>query len=191
MTRCLSISFVRGFHTSMNTAVAVWIEVPPWKSRDRSMGSEQIALFFHLIGAFLFVSGSIGIFIIRYSANSYTKPLEISLLLRTARYLVPLVAIGLVMTIGFGLWLAKMENYWKESWLVGTYALVGYMILVGGFAGGRDKKTRLLAESMLEHEYPNAELLRNLKDPLTIGLNISMMIAIVLVIILMVFKPGH
>lgn len=155
------------------------------------MGTEQIALFFHLIGAFLFVSGSIGILMIRYTANSYTKPLEISLLLRTARYLVPLVAAGLILTIGFGLWLAHIENYWTESWLIGTYVLVGYMVLVGGYAGGRDKKTRLLAESMQEHEYPNAELLRHLKNSFTIGLNISMIVAIVLVIALMVFKPGH
>jgi hypothetical protein len=154
------------------------------------MGREEIALFLHLIGAFLFVSGSVAIFALRYSANFYTNPLEINALLSTCRYLVHLVAIGLILTICFGCWLAQIEDYWTEPWLIGTYVLVGWMLIVGGYAGGKDKKTRLLAASLVDQPL-SQDLVVSLKDPLNLSLNISMLIAIVLVIVLMVFKPGH
>jgi hypothetical protein len=155
------------------------------------MAHETIALFLHLFGAFLLVSGSVSIFLLRYSANSYTKPSEIVILLNTCRYLVPLVAIGFFLTIVFGLALADIENCWKEPWLIGAYVLVGWMLVVGGYAGRKDKQTRLLAVSLVDQETATEPLLVSLKDRLNLSLNVSMLLAIILVIALMVFKPGH
>ncbi len=155
------------------------------------MRIEQIGLFFHLIGVFLFVSGSFSIYFLRLYSITLTKPSQISTILMVCRYLVPVVAIGLILTISFGLWLTHMENYWKKSWIIGTYVLVGYMLIIGGYAGGKDKKTRILAGTQVDNDIADELLIKSLRDPFNNTLNTSMIVAIILVVALMVFKPGH
>lgn len=155
------------------------------------MVKEEILLFFHLLSAFIFVSCCVSIFILKILSISLRKVLEISLLLTICRYFIFLIFLSLFFTLFFGLWLCYIENYWNEGWIHGTLILIGWMLLIGGYAGRKDKQTRLLALSESNQEIPSELLINKLKDPFNNILNTSMIISIIIIIALMVFKPGH
>jgi uncharacterized membrane protein len=101
------------------------------------------------------------------------------------------VAIGLIIAIATGFGLAHIEEFnLKKPWLIVTYILVGWMLLIGAVAGKHDRLTRQMAESEIGNSSLSDSLRKRLKDPLNLTLNISMILAIIIVIAMMVFKPG-
>jgi uncharacterized membrane protein len=154
--------------------------------------SVQWLTFLHLAGAFLFVGGSILAAVLRVTAMRRHSPGEIALLLGAVRPAVPVVAGGLVLTVGVGFWLADRLGYdLGGTWLSLTFALVAWMLVVGALAGRQDRHTRELAERLArEGDVRSAELAARLRDPLNLALNASMLAAVVAVVALMVWKPG-
>jgi uncharacterized membrane protein len=154
--------------------------------------SEDGILFLHLAGQLLFVGGSIAAALLRLAAMRRQRPSEIALLLRTVRPVVPVVAGGLVLTIAAGFWLAHRSDVALSStWLTLTFALIGWMLVVGAVAGRQDRLTRELAERLaLEGDTPSMELAGRLHDRLNLALNGSMLVAVIAVVGLMVWKPG-
>jgi uncharacterized membrane protein len=105
------------------------------------------ALFLHLLGVLLFVGGSVGVTALRLLAIGKERPSESALLLRGVRPLVPLVGLGLLLTVAAGAWLAhELGVPYDSGWLLWTYALVAWLVVVGAFAGRLDRRTRELAE---------------------------------------------
>lgn len=154
--------------------------------------SNETVLFLHLAGAFLLVGGSITAAVLRYAAMKRELPSEIVLLLRAVRPAVPVVAIGLVLAVGAGFWLADKIGFDLGAfWLTATFVLLGWVALVGAVAGRQDRHTRELAERLAASgNEPSAELARRLRDPLNLLLNGSLLAAIAAIVALMVWKPG-
>lgn len=146
----------------------------------------------HLLGAFLFVGGSLVAGMLRVAAMRRERPAEIALLLRAVRPAVPLVAGGLVVTIAFGAWLVEDIGFdWGATWLSVTFVLVAWMLVVGAVAGRGDRQTRELAERLAAGGTERSDELRaRLRDPLNLALNASMLAATVAIIALMVLKPS-
>jgi uncharacterized membrane protein len=152
--------------------------------------TEEGLLFLHLAGAFLFVGGSLAAGLLRIAALRSNDPNAIAVLLRTVRPAVPIVGVGLVVAVGFGGWLAHRDGYsFGSSWLSATYGLLGWMLVVGGFAGRQDRHTRKLAERIAAAGGDSTELRARLHDSLNLVLNGSMLAATAAVIALMVWKP--
>jgi uncharacterized membrane protein len=149
------------------------------------------ALFLHLVGVLLFVGGSVGVTALRLLAIGKDRPSESALLLRAVRPLVPLVGLGLVLTIAAGAWLAhELHVPYGSGWLRWTYALIAWLVVVGALAGRLDRRTRELAERVAtEGDEPSPELTRRLRDPLALALDSSMLIATLAIVALMVWKP--
>src|SRR3972149_7453080 len=98
--------------------------------------SVEWLLFLHLVGAFLYVSGAVAAAVLRLAAMRHERPSEIALLLRAVRPVVPIVALGLLMVVVFGIWLADRRGIGLgASWLTATFALLGGAIGGGGGAG--------------------------------------------------------
>jgi uncharacterized membrane protein len=149
------------------------------------------ALFLHLVGVLLFVGGSVGVTALRLLAIGKERPSESALLLRAARPLVPLVGLGLVLTIVAGAWLAHELGFAYDSgWLRWTYALIAWLVVVGAVAGRLDRRTRELAEHLArEDDASSPELTRRLRDPIALTLDASMLVATLAIVALMVWKP--
>lgn len=149
------------------------------------------ALFVHLLGVLLFVGGSVGVTALRLLAIGKERPSESALLLRSVRPLVPLVGLGLLLTVAAGAWLAhELGVPYDSGWLLWTYVLVAWLAVVGAFAGRLDRRTRELAERVAsEGDRPSEALARRLRDPLALTLDASMLVATVAIVALMVWKP--
>jgi len=149
------------------------------------------ALFLHLVGVPLFVGASVGVTALRLLAIGKSRPSESALLLRAVRPLVPLVGLGLVLTVGAGAWLThELQVGFGTSWLRWTYVLLGWLVVVGAVAGRLDRKTRELAERVAAAgDEPSAELDRRLRDPVALALDASMLVATLAIVALMVWRP--
>ena len=153
--------------------------------------SRDWLLFLHLLGVLLFVGGSVGVTALRLAAIAKERPSESAVLLRATRPLIPVVLVGLLLTLGAGFSLADELGVPLDSgWLQWTYALVAWLVLVGAVAGRLDRKTRELAErSARDGDRMTHELARSLRDPVALTLDATMLVATVAIVALMVWKP--
>jgi uncharacterized membrane protein len=148
-------------------------------------------LFLHLCGAFLFVGGSVTAAILRLGAIRLRRPSEQAVLLRAVRPAAAVIGLGLLLTIAAGFWLAgRVDADYGDAWLTWTFALLGYLLVVGAIAGRRDRRTRELAERIAAaDDRPTEELNRALRDRLSLALNLSMLLATLAIVALMVWRP--
>lgn len=149
------------------------------------------ALFLHLLGVIALVGGSIAVTALRVGAIRKDLPSQSATLLRAARPLVPVVAAGLLLTLGAGFWLADELGFsLNAGWLHWTYALVAFLAVVGTLAGRRDRHTRELAERIArDGDRRSQELTRRLRDPVALTLDVAMLVAMIAIVALMVWKP--
>lgn len=149
-------------------------------------------LFLHVTGAFFALGGVVMAGVFNVATLRRERPSEIALLFRLTRAAVASIGIGMVLTLVFGLWLVHYLGYgWGQTWIV--LALVFWVLsnAVGGIGGGREKRTRELAERLAtEGDEPSAELSARLRDPVWIGLSWSSGALMVAILALMVWKPG-
>ena len=153
--------------------------------------SVESILFLHLAGAFLYVSGALAAAALRLAAMRREHPSEIALLLRAVRPLVPIVGLGLITVVVFGIWLAeRLEIGLGTGWLTATFALLGWTLVVGAVAGRQDRHTRELAERLAASgDTSSDELARRLRNPANLALNASLLVATIAIVALMVWKP--
>ena len=149
-------------------------------------------LFLHLLGAFLFVGGSLTAAVLRLAAIGRERPSEQATLLRAIRPAIPLVGGGFLVTIGAGFWLVeRLGLEFDAVWLSATFALVGWLLVVGALAGRADRKTRELAERLAaEGDTTSDELRKRLRDPVVLAANASLLVATLAIVALMVWKPS-
>ncbi len=148
------------------------------------------ALFLHLSGVLLLVGGGIAVTALRLLAIGRQRPSEAAVLLRAARPLVPLVGVGLLLTLAAGVWLADALGVpYDSGWLQAAYVLIVWLGIAGAVAGRLDRRTRELAEQEAAADRASPELARRLRDPVALGLDASMLVAMVAIVALMVWKP--
>ena len=150
--------------------------------------SVEPLLFLHLVGAFLYVSGAAAAAVLRLAAMRRQLPSEVALLLRVVRPVVPVVALGLLLVLVFGFWLAdRLGIDLGSTWLVATFALLGWTVVVGAVAGRQDRHTREFAERLAAgDDRPSDELARRLRNPANLALNSSLLLATIAIVALMV-----
>jgi hypothetical protein len=140
----------------------------------------QWLLGFHLVGAFLFLSGAVAVGVLHTAATMRERPSEIAFLLGLTRAAVTLVGVGSLATLAFG------------AWLIAT-ALVLFVVsaVLGGIGGRSARHARYLAERLAsEGDEPSEELRRVVRDPAARALNYASFAAAVAILALMIWKPG-
>lgn len=154
-----------------------------------ALAEENIALFFHLSGAFLLVSGTVVAGVAFESARRRRRADEIALLLGLARIGVVFVAAGSALVLPFGLWLVHIEHVgYGATWVDAALGLFVVVAALGAAGGQLPKRARGLARTLGEEE--SDELRALLDDPGARALNYCAGILLVAIVALMVFKPG-
>lgn len=151
---------------------------------------ENDALFFHLLGAFLFVSGTVLAGVAFEAARRRAAPAEIALLLGLARFAVILVALGGFLVGVFGLWLVHLGHFgYGSGWVSAAIALFIVVLALGGYGGQKPKQARLLATQLAAKNAPaNDELRGLLDDTPSLVANYGALVLVVVILVLMVFK---
>lgn len=153
---------------------------------------EDIALLFHLLGAFSLVAGTAVAGVAFETARRRESPAEIALVLGLARIGVLLVATGLLLVVVFGLWLVDLGHWgYGSGWVDAALALLVVVVALGALGGQRPKQARKLASRLAVERAPMSDELRALlHDRVTRALNFVSALLLLAIIALMVFKPG-
>ena len=151
-------------------------------------------LLFHMSGAFLVVGGATLAGIFNIAALRRERPSEIAVLFRLARVAVVAVLAGMTIALIFGIWLVADLDFvkWSNAWVITALILWVVANALGGNGGKRDKETRELAERLAaEGDQPSAELRARLRDPLSLALSWGSGVVVLVILALMIWKPGH
>jgi uncharacterized membrane protein len=153
---------------------------------------EEVALFGHLLGAFLLVSGTVVAGVAFEAGRRRGTPAEIVLLLGLARVGAAFVGIGLLAVLGFGLWLVHLGDWGYEAgWVDAAIALFVVSAVLGGYGGQAPKRARQLARRLAAEGRPVTDELRALlADRAALLANYASAILMIAILVLMVWKPG-
>jgi uncharacterized membrane protein len=152
----------------------------------------NVALFFHLLGAFVFVAGVVAAGVAHAAARRCRDPNEIALLLGLARVAVLLVGLGAAVVLAFGLWLVDLSGHsLREPWLVAALSLFAVALILGAAGGRKPRQARRLAARLTESgRGASPQLYRLLGDRPSAAANYLAALMIVIIIALMVWRPG-
>jgi uncharacterized membrane protein len=152
----------------------------------------QWLLAFHITGAFLFLGGAVAAGVLNVLARRTQRPSEIVLLLGLIRWVVPLIGIGAVLTLVLGLWLVHHDGFsYGTFWIWGAIVLWAVSMALGGRGGRRETNAREEAERCVADGDVSTEKLRELlRDPVGNALSWGSGLAAVLILVLMIWKPG-
>jgi uncharacterized membrane protein len=152
----------------------------------------QWLLFLHVTGAFMVLGGVVMAGIFNVTALWRERPSEIALMFRLTQIAAAVISTGLLVTLAIGLWLVSDADYgYGDTWIVLTLILWTLTGALGGIGGGREKETRLLAERLAaEGDTPSHELHGRLRDPVTLTLSWGSGLLVIVILVLMIWKPG-
>jgi uncharacterized membrane protein len=153
---------------------------------------EDVALFGHLLGAFLFVSGTVVAGVAFEAGRRRESPSEIALLLGLARAGAALVGVGMLAVLAFGLWLVHLGGWgYGAGWVDAAIILFVLAAVLGGIGGQTPKRARRLATRLAAEGRPVTDELRGLlSDRRALLMNYSSALLVLGVLVLMVWKPG-
>jgi uncharacterized membrane protein len=158
------------------------------------MSTYDWLLMIHVTGAFLFLGGGAAAGIMNLRAWFAERPSEVALLVRLiSRVAVPVLGVGSVTALVIGIWLVHNTG---ESY--GSFWVWAAIVLwaVAGALGGRSGKhqTRVLNEATRlakSGDTMTDELRALVRDPVGNALAYGSGLTIVLILALMIWKPGQ
>ena len=156
------------------------------------MNTYQWLMIFHVTGAFLLLGGGTIAAALNLSALRRDRPSEILLLFGLIRIAVAAIAAGTALAFVFGLWLVHEAGYgYFDGWVVAAFVLLIVANALGGAGGKRDAATaRLAGELAAAGDAPSPELQARVRDPISLALSYGSGLLLVVVLALMVWKPG-
>jgi uncharacterized membrane protein len=150
-------------------------------------------LFFHVTGAFFLIGGVVIAGILNIAAIAVDRrPSEIATLFGLIRLAVPLIGLGLLLTLAIGLWLVHEADYsYRDTWVVVAlilWALAGWL---GGIDGRYQRRTAELAARLAaEGDAPSGELNARLRNARALAISYASGLAAFAVLGIMIWKPG-
>jgi uncharacterized membrane protein len=153
----------------------------------------QWLVFLHVTGAFLVLGGAVFGGIMSAFALRRERPSEIVVLYRLVRIAVVSISIGMLVTLGIGVWLVADVDFieWSDTWVILTLVLWVVANAIGGIGGRRERETRELAERLaVAGDVSSPELRARMYDPVTLALSWGSGVLVVAMLALMIWKPG-
>jgi len=149
-------------------------------------------LALHVTGAFLMIGGSAAAGILTVFAQRQERPSDVALFFGLVRFAVPAIGIGAALTLVLGLWLVHHRGYsYGEFWVWAAVVLWGLGMGLGGRGGRKQDEVRRLAQRLAgEGDAPSAELRARAREPIPTAMSWGAGVAFLLVLVLMIWKPG-
>jgi uncharacterized membrane protein len=151
-------------------------------------------LFLHVLAAFLWVGAAVVYSAVLAAAWRIERPSTIALLFRLTVPADAAIPAGAVGTIAFGIWLAvDVEGYsLGDGWIVAALVLWLVCGALGARTGAEYAKARDLARRLVTEgrDEPSAELGALLRSPRALALHVLSTAAVLVILVLMIFKPG-
>ena len=160
----------------------------------RSVSTYDWLLFLHITGAFLLGGGVVTAGAFNIAAQTRRKPSEIALLFGLTRWAVIPIILGGLLTLTFGLALVSVAPWgyhYTQGWVIAAVLLWFLGMGMGEGGGRRDRKAHELAERRAASgDEPSAELQARLRDPISLVLSYGSAVVILVMLVIMVWKPG-
>jgi uncharacterized membrane protein len=151
-------------------------------------------LFLHVASAFALVGSLVVYAVLTVAGWGIDRPSEAVRLFRVARPAAVLVAAGAVGTIVFGIWLAIYVDAYSiwDGWILAAIVLWALGIEAGRRGGQNYADAQKHAEQLAAagRDEPDAELAARLRDRRAALLTGVAALAILLVLVDMIYKPG-
>jgi uncharacterized membrane protein len=146
----------------------------------------------HITGAFLLVGGIVVTAVFNVWAGRTERPSDVALYLRLQMVGVVGIGIGALLTLVIGLWLVHEANYGYGEFWVWAAVLLWIVAMAAGNIGGRSQATAAALATRLaaEGDAPSAELRAAVRDPRASTLFVVSGLSTLLVLVLMIWKPG-
>ena len=152
-------------------------------------------LFLHVLAAFAIVAALVVFWIIGIVARNVDRPAESLRYFRVAQPANVLVIAGTLGTLVFGIWLAIDHDDYKvwDGWILAALVLWAIAAETGRRGGAPYVEAKQLAERLAAEgrgEEPSPELRAKLRDRNGMILNAVSSLAVALLLIDMIYKPG-
>jgi uncharacterized membrane protein len=149
-------------------------------------------LFAHITGVFLLVGGAVIAAVLNLVALGRDRPSEIDALFGLIKLAVWPISVGALMAFVFGLWLVHEAGYaYGDAWVVVAIVLFVAAAAAGSVGGRRDEATRRLARELAaQGDAPSALIRARVRDPLSLALSYGAGVLMVVILALMIWKPG-
>lgn len=155
------------------------------------MSGNDWLLMLHVAAAFCFVGGSVAAGVLNVLALRAERPSETAALLRLIRTVLPVIYLGVLGTLVFGLWLWHRRGFpLGTGWIWASLVLWVVANALGGIGGRHQERSRELAERLAaEGDTPSAELRTLLRDPKGTAVSYAAGAATLAILVLMIWKP--
>ncbi len=148
------------------------------------------ALLLHLAAVICFFSGMAIATAAQIGAWGRERSGDVAAVLLLARLGVLVVAVGLVLVVGSGLWLVdETRRSLGDGWISASLSLLVVSLLLGAVGGRKAKLARRLAESRAPEAPVGQEVRGLLRDPTALGANVLAAAAALAILVLMVWRP--
>jgi uncharacterized membrane protein len=149
-------------------------------------------LMLHIAAAFCLVGGSTAAAILNVLAIRSEKPSDAAALLGLIRRALPLIFVGVLGTLVFGIWLWHDLGFGLGTgWIWAALVFWVLASALGGRGGRQQEQVRELAErEAAAGDTMSGELRARLRDPKALALNYGAGAATIAVLVLMIWKPG-
>jgi uncharacterized membrane protein len=152
-------------------------------------------LFLHVAAAFALISALVVYWVIAVAGRNVDRPVESLRYFAIARPANVLVIAGIVGTLVFGIWLAIYVDGYElwDGWIIAAIVLWAISAFTGQRGGVTYAQAQKLAEQRVlegRGDEPSPELQGMLQDRRAMWLNIISSLAVVVIIVDMIYKPG-
>lgn len=157
------------------------------------MGLYEWLLFFHVTGAFFLIGGIVIAGLLNIAAiATERRPSEVAALYGLIRFAVPLIGLGLLLTLALGLWLVHEVGYgYGDGWVVVALVLWVLASVLGNVDGRYQRQTGKLAKRLAaDGDAPSPELRARLRSPLALAISYGSGLIAFALLGIMIWKPG-
>jgi uncharacterized membrane protein len=148
----------------------------------------------HVLSAFAWIAALVVYTVVIVAGWRLTVPSDVVRMFRVSRVGDALIAIGMLGTIVFGIWLAlDVDGYeiW-DGWIIAALILWLVAGAVGGrvgkvYNGARDRAVALVDEG---RDAPSSELSAMLRSQSGVVLHAIMILVVLAILVVMIYKPG-